>query len=82
MAKARVVLRKAKTYQLGGKRWIKDVPMVVRGEENVAMYKSNGYFHVTMIKDKSESSEKSAKKKKSKKSKSGSKSKKKAKLKK
>lgn len=46
---ARVVLKKSKTYTLGGKRWIKDVPQPVRGEENILAFQQNGYFHVTIL---------------------------------
>ena len=48
--KAKVILRKARTYNLGGKRWIKDVPGIVHGDA-VKQYKENGYFYVAMLKD-------------------------------
>lgn len=48
--KARVVLRGAKTYNLGGERFIKDVPKVVSGESKVKLYKQNAYFHVVELK--------------------------------
>lgn len=47
---ARVVLREAKTYNISGRRWIKDVPGVVRGSEAIQTYQDNGYFHVTVLK--------------------------------
>ena len=46
---ARVVLRKARTYQLGGRRWIKDVPGIVKGEELIKQYQENAYFHVSVL---------------------------------
>ena len=48
---ARVTLRKAKTYNLGGKRWIKDVPQLVRGEEAVQEFQNNGYFRVHILEE-------------------------------
>ncbi len=48
--KARVVLKGAKTYTLGGKRWIKDVPNFVTDEKQVKEYQANGFFSVTVLK--------------------------------
>jgi len=48
--KAKVILRGARTYTLGGKRWIKDVPGIVNGDD-VKQYKENAYFYVVMLKD-------------------------------
>ncbi len=64
---ARVVLKKAKTYTLGGRRWIKDVPGRVEGEDQVKAYQENGYFSVTVL----EGSKKKKKKKKGSGKKSG-----------
>jgi hypothetical protein len=50
MSIARVTLKKAKTYTLGDRRWILDVPQIVRGEEDVLKYESNGHFHVKRLK--------------------------------
>lgn len=50
MTTARVVLKGARTYSLGGRRWIQDVPQIVHGEDEVKSFKENGYFHVTMLK--------------------------------
>ena len=49
MTTARVILKQAQTYSLGGRRFIKDVPQIVTGDE-VDQFKNNGYFHVTMLK--------------------------------
>lgn len=69
---ARIVLKKSKTYSLGGRRWIKDVPQTIRGEENILSFKQNGYFHVTLLsKDKDVKKKKAGKKKSSSKSKAG-----------
>ena len=46
---ARVVLKKAKTYSLGGRRFIKDVPQTIKGEENIVEYQNNAYFHVAIL---------------------------------
>lgn len=58
---ARVTLRKAKTYNLGGKRWIKDVPQLVRGEEAVKEFENNGYFRVHILRDGSSEAKKAKK---------------------
>ena len=84
MLKAKVVLRGARTYTLGSKRWIKDVPCIVT-DDNIKQYKENGYFYVAMLQSSgSQKMEKSRKKLKSssKKAKSKSGAKKRAKLKK
>lgn len=49
MTTARVVLKGSRTYSLGGRRFIKDVPQIIQGDD-VASYKENGFFHVTMLK--------------------------------
>ena len=51
---ARVVLRKARTYLAGGVRWIKDVPKIVKGADNIALYQTNGYFHVDVLETKTD----------------------------
>ena len=66
---ARVVLRKAMTYSLGGKRWIKDVPGIVKGESKIEVMKANGYFHVHVLKTGKPKSEEQTGSKKSNKSK-------------
>jgi len=48
---ARVILKKCRTYRVGDRRFIKDVPQVIKGDE-VDEYKDNGYFHVVMMKAK------------------------------
>ena len=62
--RARVVLRGSKTYNLGGKRWIKDVPIIINGKA-VNTYKNNGHFHITMLKSKTVDVESKPKVKKS-----------------
>lgn len=47
--RARVVLRGARTYQLAGRRFIKDVPQLVVGDDLVETFMLNGYFHVTEL---------------------------------
>lgn len=49
---ARVILKGAKSYNLGGKRFIQDVPVLINGEEEVKSFQQNGYFSVTMLKSK------------------------------
>ena len=49
---ARVILRGAKTYQFAGKRWIKDVPGIVKGESNIKQYQQNAYFIVKVLEGK------------------------------
>lgn len=49
MVVARVILKGAKSYRLGGRRFIKDVPQVIKGDE-VTQYLENGFFHVAMLK--------------------------------
>lgn len=51
MVRAKVVLRGARTYTLGGKRWIKDVPGIVNGDA-VKQFQENGYFYVAVLKSK------------------------------
>ncbi len=85
MLKAKVVLRGARTYTFGGKRWIKDVPCIVT-DDDIKQYRENGYFYVAMLQSSGSGSkkEKASKRKKSssKKAKPKSGAKKKAKLKK
>ena len=50
MAKARVVLKKSKTYNFRKKRWIKDVPQIITGEDEVKAFQENGFFHTTILK--------------------------------
>ena len=54
-ARAKVVLKKCKTYILPGdidsRRWIKDVPIVITGNEKVDAYTANAFFSVTRLKD-------------------------------
>ena len=47
--KAKVILRGARTYNLGGKRWIKDVPNIIH-DDAIKQYKENGYFYVVILK--------------------------------
>ena len=49
---ARVVLKKAKTYSLGGKRYIKDVPVRIEGEDQIRSFQENAYFSVTVLEGK------------------------------
>lgn len=58
--RARVVLTGARTYTLGGRRWIKDVPGLVVDDE-VKLYQQNGYFRVHVLQSKSEKPEAGAK---------------------
>ena len=48
---ARVVLRKAKTYNLRGKKYYKDVHQIVKGED-VDEFINNGYFYCKLLKAK------------------------------
>jgi len=72
---AQVILKGAKTYTnpTDGKRWIKDVPQLVKGEEKIEGYKTNGYFYTHIIKKGDTDSEGKKSKKKSSKNKSKSK---------
>lgn len=49
MVVARVILKGARSYRVGDRRFIKDVPQVIKGAE-VAQYEQNGYFHVAVLK--------------------------------
>lgn len=49
MVVARVILKGARSYRVGDRRFIKDVPQVIKGAE-VAQYEQNGYFHVAVMK--------------------------------
>lgn len=53
MVIARVILKEARSYRQGGRRFIKDVPQTIKGEE-VTQYQNNGYFSVTILKGKVE----------------------------
>lgn len=48
MAKARVVLKGASSYSVGGVRFLKGVPRVVSGKD-VELFKQNAYFHVVVL---------------------------------
>ncbi len=52
MSTARVVLRGSETYKVQGRTWLKDVPGVVKGEDQVKSYEQNGYFHVKRLQSK------------------------------
>lgn len=49
MSLARVTLKKAKTYALGSRRWVQDVPQMIRGEEEIQKYETNGHFQVKRL---------------------------------
>lgn len=51
--RARVILKECRTYThpASGKKFIKDVPQIVRGEE-VQEYINNGFFKVTELESK------------------------------
>ena len=57
-ARAKVILKKSITYTFEGKRWIKDVPGIVHGEETVKLYKANGYFHTVDLEPKKDKKDK------------------------
>ena len=46
---ARVVLRGSESYTVNKKTWIKDVPQIVKGEESIKQFESNGYFLVKRL---------------------------------
>lgn len=52
MMTARVVLRGAETYKVHGRTWIKGVPGVVKGEDQIKAFEQNGYFHVKRLESK------------------------------
>jgi len=52
MTTARIVLRGAETYKVHGRTWIKGVPGVVKGEDQVKAFEQNGYFHVKRLESK------------------------------
>lgn len=52
MTTARVVLRGAETYKVHGRTWIKGVPGVVKGDDQVKAFEQNGYFHVKRLESK------------------------------
>ena len=76
-ARAKVILKKSMTHITGGRRWIKDVPHIIVGDDAVKAFEENGFFHTTRLKD-----EKSKNKKNKGKKNKGDKSKGKGKLKK
>ena len=49
MSTARVVLRGAAKYKLGGITWVKNVPKVIKGEDKIKALEQNGYFIVKRI---------------------------------
>lgn len=53
MVVARVILKEARSYRQGGRRFIKDVPQTIKGDD-VRQYLDNGYFHVSILKGKEE----------------------------
>lgn len=53
MVVARVILKEARSYRQGGRRFIKDVPQIIRGDE-VKQFVDNGYFTVSILKGKDE----------------------------
>lgn len=53
MLVARVILKEARSYRHGGRRFIKDVPQTIKGDE-VKEYLHNGFFSVTVLKGKEE----------------------------
>lgn len=55
MSTARVVLRGAQTYKLGGLSWLKDNPKTIKGEDKIRAFEQNGYFHVKRLASKSPS---------------------------
>jgi hypothetical protein len=50
--RARVVLKGCKTYVVGGKKWIKEVPKVIEGKGLIKSFQENGYFNVAVLKEK------------------------------
>ena len=46
---ARVTLKKCRTYVTDGIRWIKDVPRVITGENEIKKYQLNGHFYVDVL---------------------------------
>lgn len=46
---ARVVLKKAKSYTVGSRRFLQDVPQIIRGEEEIQKYETNAHFHVKRL---------------------------------
>ena len=72
--RARVTLVGAQTHKLGGKKFIKDLPKIIKGKEAIQVYKKDGYFSVSDLEPKIKKVEASTvKKKKSNKKASGSK---------
>lgn len=76
-AKARVVLKGAHTYGIGKYSFLKDVPQMVKGEDNILLFEQNAYFRVVRLTEKvvSEPKKKESSGEKKKKSSSGSKKK-------
>ena len=44
-ARAKVILKKSMTHITGGRRWIKDVPHIIVGDDAVKAFEENGFFH-------------------------------------
>lgn len=71
--RAKVVLRGCLSYSVGGRRYLKDVPVIVKGSSKIEEFKNNGRFYITDLESKevkkklSSSSGKKKKKKSSKK---------------
>ena len=45
--RARVTLVGAETYKLSGRKFIKDLPKVIKGEQLIKQYRDCGYFSVS-----------------------------------
>lgn len=45
--RARVTLVGAETYKLAGRKFIKDLPKVIKGSELIKQYRDCGYFSVS-----------------------------------
>jgi len=50
--RAKVILKKATTYTLAGRKFIKNVPAIVKGGAMVDEFKTNGFFKVTELEPK------------------------------
>ena len=55
MSAARVVLRGAESYKLGGHSWVKNVPRVIKDEKLIQSLEQNAYFLVKRLQPKSKS---------------------------
>ena len=47
--KARVILKGAKTYKLHGRKWIKDVPVMLHDEDAIKEVQANGRYQVFIL---------------------------------